>query len=62
MCKGCCGKATPYFNPVTEEIRWIDRTASCQDLSFIASPEVTLEANKYSCVSCEKDETITTMR
>ncbi|KAL0746716.1 hypothetical protein Bca101_028718 [Brassica carinata] len=40
MCKGCCGKATPYFNPVTEEI----------------------EANKYSCVSCEKDETITTMR
>ncbi|WZZ90573.1 hypothetical protein YC2023_119152 [Brassica napus] len=38
--KCCCGKATPYFNPVTEEI----------------------EANKYSCVSCEKDETITTMR
>ncbi|CAN6891565.1 unnamed protein product [Brassica oleracea] len=39
-CKGCCGKATPYFNPVTEEI----------------------EANKYACDSCEKDETITSIR
>ncbi|KAF2616175.1 hypothetical protein F2Q70_00008706 [Brassica cretica] len=36
----CCGKATPYFNPVTEEI----------------------EANKYACDSCEKDETITSIR
>ncbi|XP_033132031.1 uncharacterized protein LOC103828855 isoform X2 [Brassica rapa] len=39
-CKGCCGKATPYFNPVTEEI----------------------EANKYACDSCEKEETITSIR
>ncbi|CAF1912224.1 unnamed protein product [Brassica napus] len=39
-CKGCCGKATPYFNPVTEGI----------------------EANKYACDSCEKDETITSIR
>ncbi|CAH8367841.1 unnamed protein product [Eruca vesicaria subsp. sativa] len=36
-CKACCSTATPYFNPVTEQI----------------------EASKYSCYTCEKDETTT---
>ncbi|KAF8088644.1 hypothetical protein N665_0532s0008 [Sinapis alba] len=38
--KGCFSTATPYFNPLTEEI----------------------EANKYSCDTCEKNETTTSIR
>lgn len=38
-CKSCCSTATPYFNPVTEEI----------------------EANKYSCYICEKNEITTSI-
>ncbi|KAH0886328.1 hypothetical protein HID58_062424, partial [Brassica napus] len=39
-CKSYCSTATPYFNPVTEEI----------------------EANKYSCDTCEKNEITTSIR